>query len=100
MCASSFAMVLKDKNLAHAFILLQISSARHVRADNLQDLSRFQLMQAAIMPGSLHYDLVPPMPFIRSWNLPPERADVRTDAARRWDSFPSRTAAGAFSFLG
>src|SRR5664280_898651 len=58
MCASSFAMILKDKNIAHAFILLQISNARHVRAENLQDLSRFQLMQTAIMPGSLHNDLV------------------------------------------
>src|SRR5271167_723554 len=58
MCASSFALILKDKNIAHAFILLQISNARHVCAEHLNDLFRFQLMQTAIMSGSLHYALV------------------------------------------
>src|SRR5271157_2184687 len=58
VCAGSFAMILKDKNISHALILLQISNTRYVRAENLHDLSRFQLMQTAIMSGSLHYDLV------------------------------------------
>src|SRR5271157_1601315 len=58
MCASSFAMIFKDENIAHAFILLQISNTRHVCTENLHDLSPFQLMQVAIMSGSLHYNLV------------------------------------------
>ena len=54
----SFAVILEDEHEAHALIPLQIGDASRVSSDDVRDLMDFQFVQAAVVSGCFHDDLV------------------------------------------
>src|SRR5208337_188696 len=56
--AGSFAVILEDQHVAHPRIPLQVDDASHVSSDNVRDLVNFEFVQATVVSGGFHDDLV------------------------------------------
>ena len=56
--AGSFTVILEDEHVAHPLIPLQIRDASRVSSNNVRDLMDFQFVQAAVVSGCFHDDLV------------------------------------------